>query len=74
MFSNMNTIYIPSNEKSGRQGRSPPPNSSKKKAENHFFFFFKKNCYKHDGYVLNCMWGNSKSYIFDKNFNHKLDS
>lgn len=39
MFSNMNTIYIPSNEKSGRQGRSPPPNSSKKQAQNLFFFF-----------------------------------
>lgn len=37
----------------------------------HKTFFFFLNCYKHDGYVLNCMWGNSKSYIFDKNFNQK---
>lgn len=42
MFSNMNTIYIRSNEKSGRQGRSPPPNSSKKKQKTIFFFFLKK--------------------------------
>ena len=41
-----------------------------KKSTKPFFFFF-LNCYKHDGYVLNCMWGNSKSYIFDKNFNQK---